>query len=70
MEIVHIVLLIKKADSPGATNNNEPPMFKSILKCLPVILGALYLIVDANDMDYDYAWDHSVYPPFTGKLRK
>ena len=41
---------------------------KSILKCLPVILGALYLIADANEMDYNYAWDHSVYPPFTGNV--
>jgi hypothetical protein len=40
--------------------------FKSILNALPVILGALYLIADANEMDYEYAWDHSVYPPFTG----
>jgi len=40
----------------------------TILKCLPVIFGALYLIADANEMDYDYAWDHSVYPPFTGNL--
>lgn len=39
---------------------------KSIFNALPVILGALYLIADATDMDYEYAWDHSIYPPFTG----
>ena len=40
---------------------------RTALNYLPVILGALYLIADANEMDYDYAWDHSIYPPFTGK---
>jgi len=43
---------------------------KSILNTLPVLLGALYLIADANEMDYEYAWDHSVYPPFTGRIIK
>lgn len=43
---------------------------KSMLfKYFPVILGALYLITDANQVDYEYAWDHSVYPPFTGKKK-
>lgn len=36
------------------------------LRALPVLFGILYLIADANNIDFDYAWDHSVYPPFTG----
>ncbi len=31
-----------------------------------VLLGAL-LIANADNIDYEYVWDHSLYPPFTGK---
>lgn len=69
-----MVLLIKRGNSldelaKETTNKLERLkmiQIKSILRFLPVLLGALYLIADANEMDYDYAWDHSVYPPFTG----
>jgi hypothetical protein len=30
------------------------------------LLGAL-LIANADNIDYEYAWDHSLYPPFTGR---
>lgn len=69
-----MALLIKRGKIPLDENNKEikslAKMFKisTIIKSLPVILGALYLIADANEMDYDYAWDHSVYPPFTGTM--
>lgn len=43
-------------------------MKNTFLKAAFITLGALYLIADANNsMDYEYAWDHSLYPPFTGK---
>ena len=75
---MHEALLIK-AKSTRETlltttkkeKNKQKEMFKikSILNTLPVLLGALYLIAEANEMDYEYAWDHSIYPPFTGTNR-
>lgn len=71
MVIVHEGLLIKKEIAQGTvlTTTKQHDMFKvrNVLNILTVILGAAYLIADANEMDYDYAWDHSIYPPFTGK---
>jgi hypothetical protein len=38
----------------------------SITKWASLLLGTIaYLLVEA-DTDFDYAWDHSIYPPFTG----